>query len=111
MSALLELWRKHRKEIDDLRKSCKHDKKFIIKRTDSSQVGCGSVYPSIHITCTNCGCQKIIFGLLPSEMKQVRLTLEKQGFKKPKPRWEDDSRVIEERLGLRVEYEWELEKK
>ena len=96
MSQIKELWKKHYNEIEELRKTCKHQKKHIIKREDSSVVGCGTAFPSVHVTCTNCGMKKIIFRKANEMGTYIRKTLDKQGFK-------------DERLNGYVRYEWELE--
>lgn len=96
-SELKEMWKRHREEIDRLRKSCKHEKKFIKIYEDGACVGCGSAYPSVNVVCCNCGKGKIIFGLDSKKRKTVKKTLKRQGFK-------------DERSPCFARHEWEIEK-
>lgn len=95
-SALREMQRKHFMEEEELRKKCPHLKSYLKMSLDDSSVGAGSCYPSIHITCRNCGTKKIIFHLNPEKRKTVKKQLKRQGFK-------------DERLNCYTQYSSDLE--
>jgi hypothetical protein len=79
MSEILEMWKRHENEIDELRNRCKHPIKDIIIKKDYSCVGAGCLYPSIIVTCTNCGKKKIMFRQTEKEYKIKPLkTLKRQ---------------------------------
>lgn len=93
-SALKEMFERHRLEIKELRENCAH--KNLKIRKDRSCVGAGSLFPSIHIVCRNCGKKKIIFRRKSEENVEVEKTLELQaGFK-------------DQRLDCST-YDWELD--
>jgi hypothetical protein len=97
MSELLELWKKHRDEINALRKRCKHPKKDIIIRQDNACCGRGCLYSSIHVVCINCGTKKIMFRQDDKEFKIKPLkTLKRQ------------KGIKDQRLDCYVEFDWEL---
>lgn len=77
-SEYLELKEKHWKELEELRKICKHDVKHIKIYFDHSVVGRGSASPSVHIICRNCGSKKVMFR--ESDEMKVRIfkTLKRQ---------------------------------
>jgi len=97
MSELKNLLKKHRDEIDNLRNTCKHQKKFIKIIKDDSCVGGGSLYPSIIVVCTNCGSKKVMF-------------IEKDELKiKPLKTLNRQKGIKDQRLNLHINHEWELE--
>jgi hypothetical protein len=99
MSELLEMWKRHEDEIDELRSRCKHLKKDIVIRRNHSSVGAGSLYPSIEVVCTNCGTLKIMFRNSEKEFKIKPLkTLKRQ------------KGIQDQRLDLYVKWDWELKK-
>lgn len=95
MREIVALWAKHRSEIEALRKRCVHPKNGIIIRDDDSSAGCGSRFPAVYVTCSNCGKQKVIFGLDGDQRKRVVRQMSRQGW-------------TNERLGLHAEFYWEL---
>jgi len=99
MSEILEMWKRHENEIDQLRKRCKHLKKDIIIKKDHSCVGRGSIYPSIHVICTNCGTKKIMFRQSEKEYKI-----------KPLKTLKHQRGIQDQRLGCYVKWDWELKK-
>ena len=93
-SELKALRAKLRADEEALRARCPHKPSWVSVRLDRSVVGCGSAYPSVHVTCRNCGARKIIFG--HGRKEGVEKRLDRQGF--------DD-----ERTDLSIAYEWELD--
>jgi len=78
-SALLEMKHRHGLEEDKLRKNCKHLPSYIKITLDHSAVGAGSCYPTVVVTCRNCGMQKYIFHLEPKQRKRVKKIMKRQG--------------------------------
>jgi hypothetical protein len=95
-SKYLELKEKHWKELEELRKTCTHDVKYLKIWFDHSCVGRGWGTPSVNIICRNCGSKKIMFRT--SEEMKVRIfkTLKRQRD------------IKDQRLDCRVEYDWEV---
>ncbi len=91
------MMKRHQCEIDQLRACCKHHQNNIKVRKDHSCVGMGSAYPSIHVTCRNCGTVKIMFiGHTETKVK-IERTLKRQ------------SGIKDQRLDCCIQYEWELD--
>ena len=97
MSELKKLLEKHRNEIEHLRDTCKHDKKYIKIKKDYGCVGCGTAFPSINVICTNCGTKKIMF-----------LSRDEQ-YIKPKKVLTIQRGIRDQRLNGYVRHDWELE--
>lgn len=99
MSEILEMWKRHEKEIDELRNRCKHPVKFIIIKQDHSCVGAGSLYPCMIVSCTNCGTVKYVFRQTEKESKvKILKTLKRQpGIK-------------DQRLNCYARWDWQLKK-
>jgi len=96
MSKLLDMKRRHQNEIDALQEGCKHTNIKMLR--DSSVVGDGSLYPSHHIICRDCGKKKIIF-----------VRNEKESKRKPKKTVLKEGGWVDERVGLTAHYDYELE--
>ncbi|TXH19508.1 MAG: hypothetical protein E6R03_00405 [Hyphomicrobiaceae bacterium] len=96
MSKLLELRRQLRIQAGELRRKCNHPEEKISIRLDGSCVGCGCSVPSVVVTCTECGSQKMIFNLTPAQRREVKKIIGPQ-------------RIGDERLDLYAQYDWELE--
>lgn len=97
MSEILSMLNRHEKEKDELRHKCLHAKKFIKIIKDHNVVGCGSIFPSVHVVCRNCGEKKIMFIHTAQESKiKIEKTLKRQ------------TGIKEQRLGFSILYEWEL---
>lgn len=110
VSQLKTLIQKHNKEIEDLRKACPHDKKFIKIDVDYGVVGAGSCFPSVHVICRNCGGSKVIFHLTPKQRRKVRKTLKRQFPTFNGSRYyKDGSDKPDERLDLATDNLYELE--
>lgn len=97
-SELKLLFEKHYNEINDLRKRCIHLEENIKIYEDNSVVGRGSAYPAIHITCINCGAQKIMF----IQRKEINIPIERT-LKRQKS-------IKDQRLNCFIHYEYELDR-
>ena len=95
-SELRNMQHRHFEEEEMLRDNCPHLKSYLKMKLDHSCVGAGSCYPSVHITCRNCGTKKIIFHLDANKRKTVKKQLKRQGFK-------------DERLNCYTQYSSDLE--
>ena len=79
METITEMKDRHWKEKEDLRNTCKHPVKSLIKREDDSNIGCGALYSRKEIICKLCGTKKMVFG--ERDWKGIKKTMKKTNLK------------------------------